>query len=178
MRLFGPPSAPQKQVLDKLMVMGGHSRFVQEMFPWLWEAGLETFVDPVGLVAQSWKETKGGQFTGNVRPYFCNTAGIKVRDTKSTMELLGTTNEDHPLVHSQFASWEVGALAHAQHVRAYGGWPYLGLIVDPRYSLALRQPGNPARPVLEHWEQFSVNWAPSPTYGRELEAIMSQLRTA
>lgn len=146
------------------------SLFREAMLPELWGAAVAYGIDPVGMVAQAGKETGWGSYTGNVKPWFYNTAGIKVRHVSSVMGLLGTTNEDHPLVHQQFSNWTVGAVAHAQHLVAYTGGTATGLIVDPRYTLVVP-------PFVETWAGLGGRWAPSPTYGLELEALITQLRS-
>ncbi len=69
-----------------------------------------------------------------------------------------------------FPNWEVGAAAQAQHVRAYAGLPVTGeLIVDPRYVWVI------GRFSLTEWSDLGGRWAPSPTYGIEIENLMQQL---
>lgn len=174
MRIIGPPSAPRDVVASRLT--DAHQRFRDLMFPALWKAALDYSIDPVGVVAQAYKETGAGKYGGQVKPEFYNTGGIKVRH----MGLYpGVDDYDNPLAHQRFASWEEGAIAHAQHVRAYTGWavPDGTLIVSPRYWLVLG-----ITPV-ENWGEFGgydkagrIQWAPSETYGAELAAIMRRLQ--
>jgi N-acetylmuramoyl-L-alanine amidase len=146
------------------------------MAPALWAAGMEYGIDPVGMVAQSGKETGWGQYPGAVRDWFYNTAGIKVRYIDRVRALVaGITgvpvdqvSADHPLVHAQFPNWTVGAMAHAQHLRAYAGSQIVGLVVDPRYTLV-------GPPYVSTWAGLGGRWAPSATYGTEIEAIMERL---
>src|SRR5690606_35056032 len=167
MRIIGPPSASLEKVKANLQSkFSPHARFINEMLPALWNAAVRYKIDPVVVVAQSYKETAGGHYTGQVKPQFYNTAGIKVRHLDIFPEVSG----DKPLAHAMFASWEVGAEAHVQHLRAYAGWPVeWGLIVDPRYWLVTGH-------KLENWSELGGKWAPSPTYGTEIEAIITQLR--
>jgi hypothetical protein len=92
--------------------------FTNEIFPVLWDAGTKYDIDPVGLDAQSYKETGAGKFGGKVTPQFYNTAGIKIRDPGM---FPGVTDDDHPLAHQLFPNWDTGAVAQAQHVLAYAG---------------------------------------------------------
>ncbi len=167
MKLVDPPSAPEAHVLGRLAALTPAPRFTQEMFPALWQAGLHYGIDPVGLVAQSYKETGAGKFSGQVSARFYNTAGIKIRH----LDLFpGVTDGDRPLAHQMFPNWPVGAAAQAQHVRAYAGQPVTGeLIVDPRYVLVI------GRHALTHWAELGGRWAPSPSYGTEIEKLMQQL---
>lgn len=167
MKLISAPSADRSHVLQELNGLNPAPLFTADMFPAIWDAGLHYGVDPVGLVAQSFKETAGGRFTGNVRARFYNTAGIKIRH----LDLFpGVTDGDRPLAHQMFPNWPVGAAAQAQHVRAYAGAPVGGdLIVDPRYVWVI---GNFS---LTDWSDLGGRWAPSPTYGTEIEQIMQTL---
>ena len=79
MEIMRAPSADKGSVLAKLGTLTVAPRFTQEMFPALWDAALRYGIDPVGLVAQSYKETGKGNFGGQVKPQFYNTAGIKIR---------------------------------------------------------------------------------------------------
>ena len=167
MRMIGPPSATKAHVSSTLTGLVPTPLFVNEMFPALWDAGLHSCVDPVGLLAQSYKETGGGAFGGKVKPKFYNTAGIKVRHNDL---FPGITDDDHPLAHQMFPNWEVGAAAHAQHVRAYAGCPITGeLILDPRYVWVI------GKFTLTDWSQLGGKWAPSSTYGVEIEQLMREL---
>lgn len=168
--IIASPSASKFTVLSNLPLRANPT-FANEMVPALWAAALAYGIDPVGMVAQSGKETGWGHFEGRVRPWFRNTAGIKVRHVALVMGLLGTEDGDHPLVHQQFPSWTVGAEAHAQHLRAYAGQPVDGLIVDPRYTLV-------SAPFVTTWGELGGRWAPSSSYGTEIEAIMTTLRRA
>lgn len=169
-RILDTHSATLPQVTERLQTSGRniHTRFYLEMLPALWTAATEYAIDGVGMVAQAGKETAWGNFGGAVTPQFYNTAGIKIRHLGF---MPGVNDLDRPLAHAQFANWEVGAAAHAQHLRAYCGAPVVGLIVDPRYIYALRTPATAA----ETWISLGGKWAPSPTYGAEIEAIMNTL---
>ncbi len=169
MRIIGPPAQVRDRVLANVQARTGvHPRFINEMFPVLWDAGLRYGIDPVGVVAQSGKETAWGNFTGNVKPEFYNTAGIKIRHNAL---FPGTTDGDRPLAHQMFPNWAVGADAHVQHLRAYAGWPVDAdiLISDPRYVYVI------GRHKVENWSELGGKWAPAPSYGPELEAIAKSL---
>jgi Mannosyl-glycoprotein endo-beta-N-acetylglucosaminidase len=171
-RLIGPPSADRNLTLNQAMhALGAHTRFGLDMFPALWDAGLRHGIDPVGLVAQSFKETGGGKFGGRVPAWYMNPCGMKVRDVAQTMRELGTTDGDHPAVHQKFWSWEAGALAQVHHVRAYAGWPVDGTVMSPRYDWVI---GNHQ---LEQWADLgSGRWAPASDYGASIETTMRRLQ--
>lgn len=168
MRILGPPSAPRATVVAAAAAQSGvHTRFVDDMLPALWDAAVANGVDPVGVIAQAFKETGGGQFKGRVKPEFRNTCGLKNRQSLFP----GVDDGDQPLAHARFASWRVGALAHVQHLLAYAGVPVRLLIVDPRYELVA------GKHRLESFEELGGRWAPSATYGTELVVIARRLQT-
>jgi hypothetical protein len=147
--------------------MGAAPLFNDQMLPALWAAGLRYGIDPVGVVAQSYHETGAGKFPGRVKPEFYNTCGLKNRHLGL---FPGIDDGDNPLAHARFASWDAGARAHVQHLRAYAGWPVTpeSEIVDPRYWLVVGK-------RLEEFEELSGNWAPAATYGQSIEALISKL---
>jgi hypothetical protein len=172
MRILAPP--PSGVTLDsiqaRLPAVGANTLFVTSIAPALWAAAVKYAVDPVGMIAQSLKETAGGAFTGKVRPEFYNTAGIKVRHPDVVP---GVTDGDNPLAHAMFANWAVGAEAHAQHLRAYTGALVDGhLVVDPRLVFVV------GRYRVEDFEELGGKWAPSPSYGQEVVAVAARLLAA
>jgi hypothetical protein len=105
MKMVGPPSATKEHVSGELAGMGPTPLFTQHIFPAPWDAGLHYYIDPVGLVAQSYKETGAGAFGGKVTPRFYNTAGIKIRHTDI---FPGTTDDDRPPAHQMFPTGRSG----------------------------------------------------------------------
>jgi N-acetylmuramoyl-L-alanine amidase len=167
LRIIGPPTATIDKVLSNLTAMGAASLFINSMLIPLWDEALAAAVDPVGMVAQSYKETAGGKFGGAVTAQFYNTAGIKVRHLG---KFPGVDDGDRPLAHAQFASWQIGARAHAQHLRAYANCPVPDdEIVDPRYWLVI------GKHNAVNFEDLSGKWAPSSAYGSEIAAIGRKL---
>jgi hypothetical protein len=168
-RIIGPPSAARAHVLQRVAAEQpvAHERFLLEMFPALWDAAVAYDIDPVGVIAQSGKETSWGRFSGKVLPGFYNTCGLKNRHLGL---FPGLDDADWPLAHARFASWETGAVAHVQHLCGYAGLPVHGLIVDPRYWLVA------GKHRLENWSELGGKWAPAPSYGTELETVMRRLQ--
>jgi N-acetylmuramoyl-L-alanine amidase len=164
LNILSTASATKETVLSNLPTTVT-DLFRVTMFPALWSAAEECGVNPVGVIAQSAKETGWGSFTGKVKTQFYNTAGIKVRH----QDLFpGITTDDNPLAHQMFPNWEVGALAHAQHLLAYCGKKPAGIIVDPRFTLV-------SAPFVTQWSQLGGRWAPSPTYGSEIQTMIGTL---
>lgn len=168
--ILGPPTAQIGFVLSRLP-KGTHTRFREDMLPALWVAAEDNGIDPVGMIAQSGKETGWGHFGGNVRPEFHNTCGLKLHINQQAL-FPGTTDGDRPLAHAMFANWRVGAVAQAQHLLAYAGKQVAAgpLIVDPRFELIRGF-------ALTQWSELGGRWAPSSTYGSEIEAIIRTLVT-
>lgn len=172
MRIIGPPTASLGTVHSQLVsAVPASSGFRVDVTPALWRWALTYGVDPVGVVAQSYKETGRGEFGGAVGARWHNTCGLKIRYVGIVP---GVTDGDAPLAHAMFANWDVGALAHVQHVCAYAGVDPLAVapglpIVDPRFMYVRGIP-------LENWSELGGRWAPSPTYGAEIETLMRRLQ--
>ncbi len=174
MRIIGPPSTDLDNVLFNLSVdtNGVHPRFIDQMVNPLWDAAMKYTIDPVGVIAQAYKETGMGNYTGKVKPEFFNTCGLKVRyqnlnftEYANPQPLLG----DQPLAHAMFANWQVGAIAHVQHLRAYAGWPIDDMVIDPRYTYITNK-------WCENFEDLSGKWAPALDYGQKIVEIARRLQ--
>jgi N-acetylmuramoyl-L-alanine amidase len=170
MRIIGPPTADLSTVRANLARLGANTLFLDEILPAVWQAALHYAVDPVGAVAQSAKETGFGKFPGKVKPEYHNTCGLKRREELRRL-YPGITDGDNPLAHADFPSWEVGAIAHIQHLRRYAGAPVAGPILDPRYHLVSD------RSRCENFADLNGRWAGSggTTYGTDVEAIAARL---
>lgn len=175
MRIIGPPSV----TYDVPLVWASKNAselFTNQMLPALWGEAILYGIDPLGVIAQSFKETAGGTFPGKVKADFCNPCGLKVRVQALTFtEYPGSTQPllgDQPLAHQIFQNWRVGARAHVQHLRAYTGWPLPvdDLLVDPRYSYVV------GKYRCENWSDLSGKWAPAADYGSTLETIISRIK--
>jgi hypothetical protein len=167
LRIIGPATADFGVVDANLVKMGASPLFRDAMFPALWEEAERYAVDPVGMVAQSYKETGGGKFGGAVTAQFYNTAGIKVRHLG---KYPGVDDGDRPLAHAQFASWTIGARAQAQHLRAYANCPVPDeQVVDPRYWFVI------GKHNAASFEDLSGKWAPAANYGSTLVDIAKRL---
>jgi N-acetylmuramoyl-L-alanine amidase len=168
MRIIGPASATLDKVRANLTAMGATPLFINDILPQVWVAAERQYLDPVGLVAQSYKETGGGKFGRATTPKHFNTCGLKNYDVTGQAD-------DDPNAHAKFPpGWVVGAMAHAQHVRAYAGWPVsqFEVILSPRYVWVV------GKYKLQNWSEFGGGrWAPSVTYGAEIEVLMARLQS-
>jgi len=165
--ILGPATAPYETVRQALVRKKASALFIDTMFPCLWEAALTEHVDPVGMVAQSAKETAWGRYTGVLAAGWMNTCGLKVRNP-GTLGLTGDTDYER-FAHQVFPSWEIGALAHAQHLVAYTGCQVPVGLVDPRFDLIA------GRYHIQHFRELSGLWAASSSYGSSIETLMADL---
>lgn len=136
-----------------------HQRFI-DIAPTYWQYGELTGIRPEVLYAQSAKETNFGLFTGNVRPYQNNWAGIK------TGNPTGDETEDH----QAFDSPEDGVRGHYNHINAYifgkSGTP-IGT-PHPRYHVVLT---TPSAGTIRYVEELGGRWAPNPAYGQSIADV-------
>lgn len=167
MKLFGPATSNFGSVSQNLRRRSVAPVFLELIAPAVWDAALEYYIDPVGMVAQSLKETGAGKFGGAIDERWYNTCGLKVRNQTIHPAL----ERDQPLAHAMFPNWRTGAIAQAQHLRAYGGWGIRtgDVLVDPRYTYVI------GRFVCTDWSQLGGKWAPSVTYGEQIETIMQEI---
>jgi hypothetical protein len=169
MLIIGPPTATYERMLAFAINRGAHRRFIDEMLPIVWSVAETHEINPVGMVCQAGLETGWGHFSGNVKPEFHNTCGLKVSAEQQAM-FPGVTDGDNPLAHAMFSNWRVGAVAHAQHLWAYVGRSVKGLVIDPRYHLV-------SGPAASRWRDLGGRWSPNPTYGAEVEELMAGVRS-
>ena len=163
MQIIGPPSASQFQVGVWLAGKASTNAFVRQMVPRLWDEAERAGVDPVGVICQSAKETGFGRFGGAVKPWMKNTCGLKITRPQDVPE-----GPDSQFAHATFATWTIGARAHVQHLLAYCGLPVTTDLVDPRFSLVSA--------AVTTWAELGGRWAPSPTYGVEVESMIAEAR--
>lgn len=134
----------------------------------LWDAGVQTGVDPAVLAGQCAHETGYGRFGRAVDATFGNTCGLKKRDAS------GEKPEDHarfPIATGGFPL--VGAVAHAHHLRLYAGFPVPDNTPDPRAVWI--KPGTENFGSCLYVSDLSGKWAPSRDYGPLVEASIRAL---
>lgn len=164
MNIFGKSTVSLEAAQAWARKRGGHQRYI-DVAEIYWRLAPLFDIPPEIPYGQAGKETAKGHYTGVVGPERHNWCGLK----KSS----GGDNDD-PDAHAVFASDYDGVLAHLWHLHRYGGrtreqGPNLPMN-DPRYHLitdftdTVEGLGGPD------------SWAPSPTYGVETSAIVTDLR--
>jgi hypothetical protein len=126
----------------------------------LWSAALQHGIVPEAMIAQACMETAfltflrpDGTPSPALKAGYRNTCGLKPRDGAGA---------DEP--HAQFATWWMGARAHAQHLCGYLGVVIAETeIVDPRYVWV--GPGTGLFGTVRTVEDLGGKWAPDPGYG-------------
>jgi N-acetylmuramoyl-L-alanine amidase len=135
----------------------------------LWDAGLDTGVDPVVLAAQCAHETAWGRFGGAVTPEMGNTCGLKKHDAKSDRR------EDHATFPMLDGYPFEGAMAHADHLRLYAGHP-IDMVDTPDPRAMFLKPGTANFGSAPTVELLGGKWAPARSYGTSVVAIVKLLR--
>lgn len=167
MKIMGPPSEQWDVVFRLLADAGAAPLFLDEIAPAIWAAATRGGVDPVGPIAQSAKETNWGRFTGVVPASFCNPAGIKIHP--DAQKLLPNGPGDSKLDHAQFGSWQHGAQAQINHLKAYVGIPLNAEdVTHARYWAVI------GRHRITDFVQLSGRWA-GAGYGEGITSIASRL---
>jgi hypothetical protein len=127
----------------------------------IWEAYREACategVNQTVALAQMLHETAWLKFGGTVQPWQHNYAG------------LGTVDKSTPGL--SFPDVKTGALAHVQHLKAYGSTaPLASVSVDPRFRYVKRGSAPTVR-------SLTGRWAADPAYGEKLLALWNRLRS-
>ncbi len=118
-------------------------------------------VNPAIAYVQAAKETGYGKFTGVLDESYNNPCGLKT-------EKGGDDNDKN--AHKKFNNWDEGVQAHLDHLALYAGakgYPKSDSY-DPRNFRTIK---GKAKTVKE----LSGVWAPSSTYGEEVNALYSDL---
>jgi len=148
-----------------------HPRFVDDILPALYAAGMEQWranggrsINPAVVAAQAAKETGWGHFRGVLNPTFHNTAGIKTGPGGGDFD---------PDAHQRFPSWAEGARAHWNHLAAYTGLTVVGE-PHPRYHTVARLAW---AGTITTVDQLGARWAPSSSYGTDIVRMVNELST-
>lgn len=164
-----PTSSYERMEANFASVSGGRAGGLwrTEMAPALWTQAVSHGIDPLVMVAQSAKETAWGNFTGNVKPWFYNTCGLKIRNTNE----FDCAKGDLPMAHATFASWDAGACAQAQHLLAYCGRPLNPgeILLDTRWVWVY------GKHEAVEVEDLGGKWAPAAAYGADIATMAKKL---
>lgn len=167
--IIAAPSAPYATVRSNALLVPCADWYTTALVA-LWDAGLQSGVDPVVLAAQCALETGWGRFGGVVTSEFGNTAGMKnvdaTGDTAADLAHFAIDKDGLP---------RLGALAHAHHLRLYAGLSIPIDSPDPRarYVDLTARYGS-----ADYVEQLGGKWAPAADYGFRVAAIIERLRKA
>ncbi len=118
-------------------------------------------VNPGIAYVQAAKETGFGRFGGVLDESYCNPCGLKTAS--------GGDDNDAS-AHEKFQSWKHGVQAHLDHLALYAGaegYPRSDTY-DPRHFATIKG-------RAETVNSLSVNWAPSATYGEEVNNYYRQM---
>lgn len=141
--------APERQAVEWAKRRGAHQRFIN-VIPLYYDIGAELGVRADGAIAQSYKETNGGHFTGVVPASHNNWCGLKTRAAA------GDRVQDH----AQFPDDQTGVRAHLEHLSLYAG-RVIANPVDPRHFPFISGRANT-------FEKLGGHWAPNPDYGKSI----------
>lgn len=140
---------------------GGEQWFANSLPELYWDIAPMHGVRPDVAYVQACKETGFGRYGRAVTPQHHNYCGLKVRNPGA---------DDAASSHMMFHTPEVGVQAHIEHLALYAGalgYPRTDP-VDPRHF-------NTLYGTATNVAALSGKWAPSKTYGDEIEAGLWQL---
>ena len=118
-------------------------------------------VNPAIAYVQAAKETGYGKFGGVLDESYNNPCGMKTS--------VGGADSD-PNAHQRFNSWDEGVKAHLDHLALYAGakgYPRSDTY-DPRHFVTIKGKATTVNAL-------GGNWAPSPTYGEEINKLYNDL---
>ena len=118
-------------------------------------------VNPGVAYVQAAKETGFGKFGGVLDESYCNPCGLKNASGG---------NDNDASAHEKFESWKQGVQAHLDHLALYAGasgYPRSDTY-DPRHFATIKG-------RAETVNSLSANWAPSATYGEEVNKYYRQM---
>jgi N-acetylmuramoyl-L-alanine amidase len=121
-------------------------------------------VNPAIAYVQAAKETGYGKFGGVLNDSYKNPCGLKT--------VVGGGDTD-PNAHQRFNSWDEGVQAHLDHLALYAGadgYPRSNTY-DPRHFVTVK-----GKAVTVN--ALGGKWAPSLTYGEEVNALYDNLMTS
>ena len=121
-------------------------------------------VNPGIAYVQAAKETGYGKFGGVLDETYHNPCGLKTSQ--------GGGDYD-PNAHQRFKSWDEGVQAHMDHLALYAGAPGYPKenTYDPRHFVTIKGKA----PTVN---ALGGNWAPSSTYGEEVNKLYNDLLTS
>lgn len=151
--LLGKSKATILQMKEWAKVKGATEKFINASDIY-YKYGELTGIRADILYSQSAKETNFGKYTGVVKEYMNNFAGIKIKNPS------GDKTEDH----ETFNTIDDGIRGHFNHICAYVGLESIGKPHDRYYVVkSLSWSG-----TLKSVEELSGKWAPDSDYGKSI----------
>jgi hypothetical protein len=159
--ILGRPQVRPEAVTAVARRRGAHERYLSVVA--LYYALAPRYgVRPEVALAQAAHETGWGHYGGVVPADARNWCGLKTAT--------GGSDSD-PAAHARFPDDATGVLAHVQHLAAYAGGPTPQEVGDPVVSPRLHLVRRGSAPTVE---ELGGKWAPSPTYGTRVAAIVAE----
>jgi hypothetical protein len=161
MNILGESTVVTFDVQDWLATKNPAPLMYDLMFEYF-EYAPERGVRPEVAFAQSCKETGFGRFGRAVTPEHRNPCGLKVTRP---------VGPDHnPDDHARFPTWDVGVIAHVDHLALYAGAPSYPRedTPDPRHFTFIT---GRAKTV----EELGGKWAPAPSYGKSIVRMVEEM---
>lgn len=159
--ILGPTQIRETTAKDWALDRGGEPWFSMVLPDLYWDFAPSFGVRPDVAFVQACKETGFGKYGRAVTPAHHNYCGLKVRQPGA---------DDAAASHAVFHTPEVGVIAHIEHLALYAGamgFPRTDP-VDPRHFASLYG-------TATNVKALSGKWAPSKTYGDEIEDGLWQL---
>ncbi len=159
-KIIGEVTATFEQAQAWARSKGASEEFIG-LAPIFWQIAKDAVINPVGVYAQSAKETAFGNFGGVLDNTYCNPCGMKTTQ--------GGGNYD-PAAHQKFSNWREGINAQVDHLALYAGvlgYPRANT-PDPRHFDFIKG-------TAHYWEDLGGKWAPSSTYGENIVTMMGQI---
>lgn len=159
--IMGKPTTDVEQMQAWAKTKNANQEFINQAKTF-YDVSVKHGVDPAVTYTQSAKETNYFKFTGVLDISFFNPCGLKTT--------AGGDNYDKH-AHKRFKSWEEGITAQVHHLALYAGAKGYPLkdTPDPRHFPHIF---GRAKTVAG----LGGNWAPSRTYGNDIEKMVKELR--
>jgi N-acetylmuramoyl-L-alanine amidase len=171
--ILGQARTTPERAIRWAVTRGAIMPFAIDLPPLYWREATRIGVRPEVAWVQACHETGFFKYGRAVTPEHHNYCGLKVPDPAAFAD-------DDPRAHARFPSPEVGVLAHLEHLAIYAGCPgfprsYRKLAADDWTGCADPRHFGWIAAKAPNVEDLGGKWAPSPTYGERLVALLEEL---